>query len=202
MTRSPSHCASAFALLCLLSFIAPPKAMARAVGMDIAADGASLHYQGTPAKRKRGGRWGQYTPRYQLFYAQATAPRNLLVSADAELHRLSKTFADRYQLRGKTYLFAADYHEQRALALGIGGILRAPPRQRWPLAMQLELFGAPQFTTLIHGNYLWGVTVQGDYPLPDNNTLNVGFRKIKMGVSDISPSSFQNSVYFGLTSHF
>ena len=192
----------AWALFTLLSLLTTPNAMARSAGMDIAADGASLHYIGAPVERKRGGRWGHYTPTYRLHYAQATAPRNLLLSADAEFHRFSKTIAGNYQLHGKTYLLGAEYHDQRLLALGFGGLLRTPPRKRWPVTTQLEVFGAPQATTLFRGNYVWGVTLQGDYPLPNDNALIVGFRKIKMGVNDVSDTSYQNSVYFGLTSHF
>lgn len=194
--------AAALALLALLSWLLPASAAARSAGMDIAADGASIHYQGNPATRKRGGRWGHYTPQYRLLYAQATAPRNLLFSADAELHRFTKTFADTYQLGGKTYLLAANYHDQRAVAIGVGALLQAPARKQWPIATQLELFGAPQVTTALDGNYIWGIELRGSYPLPDNQALNVGFRKIKMGVDEVSATSFQNSLYLGLMSRF
>lgn len=195
-------------LLALLSLLVNQSLRADAAGLNLSTDGPMAHYlrPNVEYDNRWAGWLGLHQQRLSLLTSQESARRNLLLRASAELldQRFTLPWTE-IGLTPRAILIAANLFGADMVALA-GGISHAAPKGRFeyiPFDLTLDAFFAPKITTFSNRNhYLWGWRLQADFPLPNNNELNLGYRDINTSLNGAGARTIERGLYLGLTTYF
>lgn len=191
---------STYSLLFLstLLFVASSTARADTAGLNINQDGIEGHYQGNLIEFKE----RRILPNLSALYSQETWPHSFLFRVDGEIVSYTHTFDNGYTAAPNLMVLLADYRNFDILAPAIGGTLHIPKGGKIPFDIDSEIFIAPPPFALLDGQYLWGLTIQGHYPLPQDNELRFGFRKIDASIDKGPHGSLETGIFVGFASFF
>ena len=189
-----------------IGFAQQPKA--DAFGLNLSSDGPYIHYLRPNIEyTQRWGNWlGLHQQRGYIMTSQESHSRNMIVAGSAQLINFTKFFSNtRQTLNPKLEVIIAKLFKSDTLALGGGAIYQAPKGEfkYLPGDLTAELFVTPKLTTFSSGSeYLWGFSLQADFPLPENNQLNIGYRNYKATMEVQGHQSVEQGLYIGLTTLF
>jgi hypothetical protein len=167
-------------------------------GLNINEDGIEIHYQKQLIEYKE----YRILPTYSFLYSQETWPHTLLLRADGEIISFTHTFGDGYTAAPKVIALIADYRNNDIIAPAIGGVAHFPKGGKIPFDIDADVFWAPPPFALIDGQFLWGMSIQGHYPLPQDNELRFGIRKINASTKQGPHGSLEQGIFIGLASFF
>ena len=186
-------------LILVTTLMAPVSAsLANSAGLILNSDSVEVYYNDAASDKVLKNTRKQYT----FMYSQESAPRNLMLSVDAELLKYSKPLKKSYLWGPKVGMYLADFNDNNLLALAGGVYLRRPASAAQKYDFLTEILYAPQLTSFIKADYLWSIKFQWNYPLPDEAELNVGFRTIQIKMDQQQRDSFDTGLYLGLSKRF
>lgn len=171
---------------------------AETAGLNFNEDGVEAHYQKQLIEYKD----HRILPTYSFLYSQETWPHNYLLRADGEIISYTQTFGDGYTAAPKILALIAKYQNYEIVAPAIGGAVHFPKGGKIPVDIDADAFWAPPPFALIDGQFMWGVTIQGHYPLPQDNELRFGYRKIEASTDQGPHGSFEQGPFVGFASFF
>ena len=144
----------------------------------------------------------KYIQDYSLLISNESDPRNILISGGYEILDYVRKLRNKAFLRPKIGIFMADFLDQTALGLGIGGVYHLPKSEKRKYDTIAEVILAPRITSFIDGTHMLAFRAQINYPLPQNTEFNFGYRNIAIGIEKRSEKSFEQGLYIGLTTYF
>lgn len=193
-------------LLALVCTLANVNAIAgTSAGLSLNADGPRVHYNRSLIDYPQA--WtkplGLHHQHLSILLSQESSHRNLLISGALALVKYGKTFGNNHSINPRVYLFLADLFKTTTVAAAAGATYLVPARQYTWLHFDLktEVFLAPSVLTRGEIDYLWGADLQATYPLPQNNELSFGYRKIETSLNH-RPDTIEQGLYIGLTTYF
>jgi len=147
---------------------------------------------------------------YSLMYSQEPAPRNFLLVADLELTQRGTMVSQTYPLRPKIGILAFNNEEETITGVPLGAILRFPVNEKRNYDGLVEAFLSPLFADPITNDWpanyqlpwIMGIRMQLNYPLPEQAEFNLGYRNIRMKINRDRIKTFEQGVFFGITTHF
>ncbi|MBI3772256.1 MAG: hypothetical protein HY272_06115 [Gammaproteobacteria bacterium] len=167
-------------------------------GLNFNEDGVEAHYQKQLIEYKE----YRILPSYSFLYSQETWPHNFLLRADGEIISYTQTFGDGYTAAPKVVALIAQYQNNDIIAPAIGGAAHFPKGGKIPFDIDADAFWAPPPFALIDGQFMWGMSIQGHYPLPQDNELRFGYRKINASADQGPHGSLDQGIFVGFASFF
>lgn len=167
-------------------------------GLNFNDDGIEVHYQKALIEYKE----HRILPIYSFLYSQETWPHNYLLRADGEIISYTQTFGNGYTAAPKIIALIAKYRKNEIVAPAIGGVLHFPKGGKIPFDIDADAFLAPPPLAMIDGQFMWGMSIQGHYPLPQDNELRFGYRKINASADKGPHGVFEQGIFVGFASFF
>jgi len=180
---------------------------ANSAGLNLNPDGPGIHY--TRPNVEYSQPWtrqlGLHQQRLEALTAQQPDGRHLLLAGIVELNKYSGQWPDRQTTLTPTLrLIGANIFSHRLLAVAAGGNYRLAKGALdfLPADLLFDAYLSPRLTTFGSANYLWGTSIQANFPLPQNNEFNIGYRAIKSSLDKEGRKPIAQGLYLGLTTLF
>ena len=191
---------SLIALLIITSLWTTPS-RAASNGLAINDDGLELRYT-TNVREKRPAWGGPMIYHYTLLTSQESAPRNIMLTGTADLHKWRKHWEEKQMiLIPRAELNVLEFFDRKFFAPGVGLALHKRLPSLGPYELRSSFKLAPGFTVTGAGGTVWGATASLHRPFLDNLELYAGYRFIRADTNTRSSTDFEKGLYVGI-GHF